>query len=404
MLQIMATIKTILDTRRQKVDGTFNIIYRITHQKKVYTISSGIAIDKLYWNERKRNLVKAHPNHKLLNLKIAEQFFKIQEATLVLDDDFTITKLRNRLDDKHDNTPTMFKVFSQSLIDEMLALKKTGNALVYQTAVNRLVAFCGKDIPFDAIDYVLLEKFRHHLLLNGLKQNSISNYFRTIRAIYNKAIKHKITDRSRYPFYDISIKSESTAKRAISKEEIRRLHNLGLDKDSTAKKSLDYFMLSFYLRGISFTDLAYLKHSNIIDGRIHYNRRKTHKTYSIKLFSPAEEIINCFHTHSGDYLLPILGNEIIEDSLEAKKVLKQWIKTTNKYLKRLAGAIDSNITITTYTSRHAFATIAKRLGYSNELIAEALGHEYGNKITNIYLDAFDTNKIDGMHYDVIALK
>jgi integrase len=70
----------------------------------------------------------------------------------------------------------------------------------------------------------------------------------------------------------------------------------------------------------------------------------------------------------------------------------------------LAGAIDSNITITTYTSRHAFATIAKRLGYSNELIAEALGHEYGNKITNIYLDAFDTNKIDGMHYDVIALK
>lgn len=45
--------------------------------------------------------------------------------------------------------------------------------------------------------------------------------------------------------------------------------------------------------------------------------------------------------------------------------------------------------LTTYVSRHTWATTAKRLGYSNELIAEALGHEYGNKITNIYLDSFD---------------
>lgn len=55
----------------------------------------------------------------------------------------------------------------------------------------------------------------------------------------------------------------------------------------------------------------------------------------------------------------------------------------------------------TYSSRHGFGTIAKRLGYSNELIAEALGHEYGNKITNIYLDKFDTDVLDAMHQHVI---
>jgi integrase/recombinase XerD len=57
--------------------------------------------------------------------------------------------------------------------------------------------------------------------------------------------------------------------------------------------------------------------------------------------------------------------------------------------------------VTTYTSRHAFATIAKRMGYSNELIAEALGHEYGNKITNIYLDSFEPEVLDAMHELVI---
>ena len=46
--------------------------------------------------------------------------------------------------------------------------------------------------------------------------------------------------------------------------------------------------------------------------------------------------------------------------------------------------------VTTYSSRYTFANIAKQLGYSNELISEALGHSYGNRTTGIYLGAFDT--------------
>lgn len=43
------------------------------------------------------------------------------------------------------------------------------------------------------------------------------------------------------------------------------------------------------------------------------------------------------------------------------------------------------------------------MGYFNELIAEALGHEYRNKITNICLDVFETNVIDAMHQHVIEM-
>lgn len=399
----MASIKTILDTRRAKSDGTFNVIFRIIHIKKVYTINSGVTLQECYWNARNSDVVSAHPNSKLLNIKLSKEHFKIEQALLLLDGDFTIEKLRNMLSGKPKDKPAeTFQQFANKLIKQMFEINKTGNAIVYQTAVNKFISFCGRDIDFKSIDYTLLNQFQHSLEVSGLKQNSISNYFRTIRAIYNKAIKLKVIDRSHYPFYDITIKSEKTSKRAITKEELQKVAHIPLEENSSSWRSLNYFLLSFYFRGMSFTDLAYLKHSNIINGRLEYKRRKTHKNYSVKLFGQAKIIIDMFSTEGNSYLLPII-NDVLEDSLEAKKIIKQWIKTTNKYLKRLS--IQSGLTtpITTYTSRHSFATIAKRLGYSNELIAEALGHEYGNKITNIYLDTFDTEVLDNMHYKVISL-
>jgi integrase len=213
----------------------------------------------------------------------------------------------------------------------------------------------------------------------------------------------KVVDRSFYPFHDVIIKSEKTAKRAILKEDIVALTKLSLNENSATRRALNCFMLSFYLRGISFTDLAYLKHSNIIDGRIEYKRRKTHKNYSVKLFPEALSIIDPLCSPDREYLLPLLPNGIVEDSVRSKRIIHQWIKTTNKYLKRLSEQVGLGSPVTTYSSRHSFATIAKRMGYSNELIAEALGHEYGNKITNIYLDTFDTDVLDAMHKRVIMM-
>lgn len=398
----MASVKAILDTRRAKSDGTFNIIFRITHFKKVYTLNSGISIQECYWNTRNNEVDKHHPNSKLLNIKLSKEYFKIEQALLQLDNEFTIDKLRKMLNGKSiDETADTFKVFADKMIKQMFEANRTGNAIVYNSAVTRLIKYCGRDLSFTEINYELLDAFKHHLITSGLKQNSIANYFRSIRAIYNKAIKLKVVDRSNYPFYDITIKSEKTSKRATSKEEIFKLVNTPSEENSIQRKSVMYFLLSFYLRGISFTDLAYLKRDNIINGRIEYKRRKTHKNYSVKLFKQADNLINYFNTAGNSYLLPILSNDIVEDSLEAKKIISQWIKTTNKYLKRLGIQTGLTTPVTTYTSRHSFATIAKRLGYSNELIAEALGHEYGNKITNIYLDSFDTEVLDNMHYEVI---
>ena len=57
--------------------------------------------------------------------------------------------------------------------------------------------------------------------------------------------------------------------------------------------------------------------------------------------------------------------------------------------------------LTTYVFRYSYANVAKQLGYSKDLIAEALGHEYGNSVTGIYLEQFDLKVVDNMNQALI---
>ena len=59
--------------------------------------------------------------------------------------------------------------------------------------------------------------------------------------------------------------------------------------------------------------------------------------------------------------------------------------------------------LTTYYARYSWANIARKLGYSKDLIAEALGHEYGNRVTGIYLDNYDLEVIDEMNEKVCLI-
>jgi site-specific recombinase XerD len=401
----MVLLKLILDTRRAKSDGSYPIIFRITQYKKVYSLPTGFSVQPNLWSVNNREVTKEHPNALRINTFLNKKYYEIQKAILLIGSNFSIEELKSLLDGKPKQVQETitFKSFTDKLIKNMHQVNKSGNALIYQTAVNRFLAFCGNpNILFNEINYTLLEQFNHSLTIQGLKVNSISNYFRTLRAIYNKAIKQKVVERTFYPFYDLKIKSERTLKRAVLRQDIAKLEQLDLSENKPAKRALNSFLLSFYLIGISFTDMAYLTNKNVIEGRIVYRRRKTHKEYSIKLFPQAKAILELFYQEDSKYLIPILPNNVVEDSLRAKKLIHQWIKTTNKYIKRLGQEVGIPAPLTTYVARHTFATTAKKLGYSNELIAEALGHEYGNKITNIYLDSFDSAVVDDMHLHVIA--
>jgi integrase/recombinase XerD len=398
----MIQLKVVNDTRKPKADGTCPIYYRITEKKKVAYIYSGFAILPTQWDENKNQVKKSHPNAQTINSSISKRYFELQKAIIELQDDelYSLDSLKEKIAPK---TEIQYvKQLADIIIAEMFAKFRTGNALVYQTGVNNLFKFKPiKGLRFTDITVQFIERYVDWLSANGCKVNTIGNYLRTLRAIYNKAIKLKVVDRKHYPFHDISIKTEKTAKRALTKATIVAIEKLPLLGYSPICKARDYYMLSFYLIGMNFTDVAYLKPQNISDNRIEYRRKKTGHDYSIKILPKACTIINKYSCN-GKYIFPILPDDIVENSLQAKRLIQQWIKTTNKYLKRISETLGFEKPITCYSSRHSFATIAKRLGYSKELISEALGHQQGNQITEIYLDKFDKEVIDALVEHVVS--
>jgi integrase/recombinase XerD len=405
----MVTYKILLDTRRAKSDGTYAVTIRITFDRKSTTFNTGVFIKDEFWLDDKVTINPSHPNASLLNKKITEQYLKVQKAVIELESEntFSFDTLTERLSKSY-KVPIViksipFKSFAERLVADMMTINKTGNAIVYSTTINRFTNFTANSkLRFNEIDYNLLERFKRQLIKDGMKQNTISNYFRTLRAIYNKAIKAKVVDRSYYPFLDITIKNERTAKRAITTDDLSKIAKILLKPKSRQWHARNYFLLSFGLIGASFTDLAYLTPANIKKGRLTYRRRKTGKELSIKLQPYTEKLLLQYADSNSKYLLPVLSVNVQEDSMKAKRAIAQWIKTTNKWLSHIAEDCKIEDEVTTYVARHTWATSVKRLGYSIEVIAEALGHEHGNKITNIYLDSFDQSLIDEVNEKAIG--
>jgi integrase len=154
------------------------------------------------------------------------------------------------------------------------------------------------------------------------------------------------------------------------------------------------------LRGINITDLLLLTKNNIRNNRIIYKRAKTGKLYSIKLTEAMEDVFATFTPN--ETLLGLVTQEQIKSG-RRKEHFTQRIKIINKYLGRLGLILGYEEKLTTYVFRYTYANVARKLGYSKDLIAEALGHEYGNSVTGIYLEQFDLEIVDSMNENIIGV-
>lgn len=227
----MVYFKVLLNDKRLKSDNVYPVVVRVTYNRKNTTFNSGIRLDKKYWDETNSKVKHNINNAQILNKTITDFYAKVQKAALTLADDgnFSFEALKNVLEKKVKAVEEIkreqtFKEFAEKLISDLLAINKAGNAIIYRTATNKFLSYVNcQELKFIDINYILLDGFKNQLIKDKLKPNSISNYFRTLRAIYNKAIKVKLIDRSCYPFLDITIKTERTAKRAVSKASIYRL-------------------------------------------------------------------------------------------------------------------------------------------------------------------------------------
>lgn len=396
----MATsIKAILDDRRPKDDGTFPIVLRLTHNRVTRYIQTGHSALPQEWIQASETIeTKRLPKNRVntINGLILQQ--KSAAMSLINDlekfgdlNSLSVSELKDKIMDK--SPKTTFRAFTQKIIDELKTAKKFGNASCYQQAIDFIDRHCNKkDFTFDQINYQLIKHLEAQHLAKGKTWNSLSFYLRTIRSVYNRAIKEGKAKRDNYPFLNYSIKETKTAKRAIPKSDIQKIADLDVERDTNLWHARNYFMFSFYNIGMNFIDIAYLKMSNIVDGRLQYVRAKTGKPYSVKISAPVQEIL-LYYTEDKkptDFVFNIIEGKTAEQKLQTYKNVR---RSYAKWLRSLAKKAEINPNLTAYVARHSWATIAKDLNVPVSVISEGLGHE-DIKTTQIYLDSFDDDVID----------
>lgn len=124
----------------------------------------------------------------------------------------------------------------------MLNAKKIGNAVVYRNLHNKLKAFHGgEQLTFSQINYNFLRRLEVNHYANDNKPGALSVYMRTLRALYNAAIKEGLAKPDHYPFRDYKIKNGDTKRRALNQQEFKQLKEVELKPGSALLVNLEKF-------------------------------------------------------------------------------------------------------------------------------------------------------------------
>ena len=277
---------------------------------------------------------------------------------------------------------------------------KFGTATNYERTCNILTLFLkGNDLPLVSLNEEVIEDFKEFLLKRGLKRNSISFYMRILRAIYNKAARHGLV-RQNSIFNNVYTGVDVTRKRAVSEDIIHRMLSLDLRTHKNLNFARDLFLFSFFTRGMAFVDMVYLKNSDIKSDILTYTRHKTGKNLVIKIEPCIRTLIDKYQNQRGNlpYLFPLLKTENPQKSYNQ---YKSALRVYNNRLKKISELMHLSNYISSYTSRHTWATIARDHNVPISIISAAMGHS-SERTTQIYLATLDNSLIDNANSQLLA--
>lgn len=348
------TVKAVCYKSKTLSNGEHPLMIRICKDGKKKYQSLGLSIKAEQW-DFKTNQPKAKcPNRDRIILLINEKINEIQKVALdkrIAGKEFTATTL---IESTTKNTTN--KTVGEYYLTYIQNLKKESRiryAGMFEVSYSSFIKFNKHlDIPFSDIDVSWLKRYEMWMKEQNLSTSTISTRIRHLRAVFNFAIAEHSIKNDCYPFhtYKVAKLNKQTAKRAINKADILKIMNY---KGSSPMECLaiDIFIFSYLNAGINFIDIAKLKHSNIIENQLIYNREKTKKLISIPLQAETMDIIAKYKDNESPYIFPILS-PFHQTEIQIANRLHKVLAKVNKYLKEIGEKLELPIPLTTYTARH----------------------------------------------------
>lgn len=393
----MITVKIKFRNSKSTCSSEGTLFYQITHRQTTRQINTGYKLLINEWDAARARIIispETEPKRRiyLYSLEDAlrqdlERLNKIVSSLSRMGNAYKTEEIVKRY--QQPTCQYLFLAFSQVLIQQLREMGKSCTADRYTTTINSFSRFRkGEDIPLENINAELMMCYATYLQKNKICANSQSFYMRNLRAIYNRAVARELV-RQRNPFKYVYTGIDKTIKRAVPLQIIRKIRNLKLKQYSSLDYSRDIFMFSFYTRGMSLIDMAFLKKQNLQNGVLTYRRHKTNQQLIIRWEKPMQDLINKYDTSDTPYLLPIIKNNGRDEIRQYKSEMTR----INRNLKKIGYQLGLTIPLTSYVARHGWASIAKSQNIPLATISEAMGHD-SEKTTRIYLSSLNDNTVD----------
>lgn len=389
----MATVKVkYRPSVREEKEGT--IYYQIIHNRVIRQIRTDYRIFREEWDSGKHAVTITTGGREAFLRTVKDSMARdLKRLNTVIDKlgsnggnftaDDVVTKFQEPADEP------CFSGFMEEVIARLERLGKTRTSETYTAALNSFMRFReGRDIPLDEISPDLMEEYEAYLKGCGVSLNTVSFYNRILRAAYNRAVEKGLTPQ-RHPFRNVYTGMEKTVKRAIPFEAVRRIKELDLSLKPAPDFARDMFLFSFYTRGMSFVDMAYLRKSDLKNGILSYRRKKTGQQLHIRWERCMGEIVEKHPNVTTEYLLPV----ITDPTASERRQYENALHLVNRKLKKVAEMAGISVPLTMYVARHAWASIAKSKNIPLSVISEGMGHD-SETTTQIYLASLDTSVID----------
>lgn len=374
-------------------EGT--IYYQIIHERKVRQLLSDYKVFSNEWDENRSMVTTTQKSdRKSFILSIRERIRWDIERLTKIDRKLDANGLTYTADDVIDEFNRYAQEYSlfnfmESIIAKLKQNGKVRTSETYKSTLNSFKNFRqNHDIMLDCLTAEIMEAYEAWHQKRGVAPNTISFYTRILRAVYNRAVERGIID-NRNPFRHVYTGIDKTVKRALPLAMIRKIKALDLSLTPALDYARDMFLMSFYLRGMSLIDMAFLKKSDLKNGYVTYRRCKTGQRLIIEWTPEMQMVIDKYPETHTDYLLPIIRNP----GTNERYTYRNAGYNINYNLKKIASMVGIQIPMTLYVARHSWASAAKAKGIPLSVISEGMGHD-SEATTQIYLTSLDTSIVD----------